>query len=74
MNTIYIIGHSTRPIDEFIELLNTHAITQIVDIRTIPRSRRSPQYMQEALKQSLEDGDVHFVYLKVLGGSRNGEL
>lgn len=70
MNMIYTIGHSTRPIDEFIDLLKAHKITQLVDIRTIPKSRHNPQYMQDALQQSLEDAGISYIYLKALGGLR----
>ena len=70
MNMIYTIGHSTRPIDEFIDLLQAHAITQLVDIRTIPKSRHNPQYMQDALSQSLAEAGITYSYLKALGGLR----
>ena len=38
----YAIGHSTRPIDEFIELLCAAAVTLVTDVRTVPRSRNEP--------------------------------
>ena len=71
MTTIYTIGHSTRPIEEFIDLLKSHDITQLVDIRTIPKSRHNPQYGQEMLQQSLEEAGIAYVYLKALGGLRS---
>lgn len=71
MKSIYTIGHSTRPIEEFIELLKSHDITQLVDIRTIPKSRHNPQYGQEALQQSMEEAGIAYVYLKALGGLRS---
>lgn len=70
MNAIYTIGHSTRPIEEFIALLQQHAITQLVDIRTIPKSRHNPQYGQDELPQSLEAVGISYVYMKGLGGLR----
>jgi len=72
MNNIFTIGHSTRTIDEFTELLTAHDITQLVDIRTIPKSRHNPQYGQELLAASLEQAGIHYVYLKALGGLRSG--
>lgn len=69
---IFTIGHSTRPIEEFIALLSSHEITQLVDIRTIPKSRHNPQYGQDQLKQSLEAAGIQYVYLKELGGLRSG--
>lgn len=71
MTNIYTIGHSTRPIDEFIDLLKSHNITQLVDIRTIPKSRHNPQYGQDELGPSLEDAGIAYVYLNALGGLRS---
>lgn len=70
MPVIYTIGHSTRPIDEFIDLLKSHEITQLVDIRTVPKSRHNPQYWQDALRDSLQAAGVDYVYMKSLGGLR----
>jgi uncharacterized protein (DUF488 family) len=53
MTTIYTIGHSTRPVEELIDLLGAQRVTQLVDIRRIPRSRHNPQFAQEALQGSL---------------------
>lgn len=69
--TIYTIGHSTRPIDEFLDLLREHGIAQLVDIRTIPRSRHNPQYEQDALAESLDQAGIDYVYLRSLGGLRS---
>lgn len=68
--TIYTIGHSTRPIDEFLALLKQHGVTQLVDIRTIPRSRHNPQYEQSALEKSLPAAGIDYIYMKGLGGLR----
>ena len=67
---IYTIGHSTRSLEEFVNLLQVHSITQLIDIRTIPRSRHNPQYEQEALEKSLPMHGIDYEYLKVLGGLR----
>lgn len=72
MKTVYTIGHSTRSIDEFIELLRSQHITQLADIRTIPESRHNPQYQQEALSKSLVGAGIDYVYLEELGGLRSG--
>ena len=47
---IYAIGHSTRTIDDFIEILEAHAVSMLVDIRTIPKSRHNPQFNEDTLK------------------------
>ncbi|MEO7617870.1 MAG: DUF488 domain-containing protein [Candidatus Saccharibacteria bacterium] len=70
MNCIYTIGHSTRPIEEFVELLHSYEISQLVDIRTIPKSRHNPQFGQEEMQKSLEEVGIKYVYLKELGGLR----
>lgn len=70
MTKVFTIGHSTREIDVFIELLKSHAITQLVDIRTIPKSRHNPQYGQSKLEKSLKQHGIEYLYLKELGGLR----
>lgn len=70
MNTIYSIGHSTRTINEFIDLLNSHAIKLLVDIRKIRKSLHNPQFAQQELKKSLEESGIKYEYLKELGGLR----
>jgi Protein of unknown function, DUF488 len=68
---ILTIGHSTRSIDEFIELLRQHGVERLVDIRTIPRSRHNPQFNSDALTKSLTDKGISYVHLKELGGLRH---
>src|SRR5690606_39682833 len=67
---IFTIGHSTKLIDEFIEILNSYSITQLVDIRTIPRSRHNPQFNADTLGNSLEKSGIGYHYLEKLGGLR----
>jgi uncharacterized protein (DUF488 family) len=67
---IYTIGHSTRPLDELIELLRVHGVRQLADIRTVPRSRRHPHFSREALSQSLPDAGVRYRHVPELGGLR----
>jgi uncharacterized protein DUF488 len=68
---ILTIGHSTRPIDEFIALLQQHGVERLVDIRTIPRSRHNPQFNSEALAKSLACAGIEYAHLKELGGLRH---
>ena len=70
-SSILTIGHSTHPIEKFIELLRQHGIEQLVDIRTIPRSRHNPQFNSAALAKSVEDKGIGYVHLKELGGLRH---
>ena len=69
--TVATIGHSTRPIEKFIQLLRAHGIEQLVDIRTIPRSRHNPQYNQESLPAELAAHGIRYVHLAELGGLRH---
>jgi uncharacterized protein (DUF488 family) len=69
--TILTVGHSTRPIEEFIELLRANGVKQIIDIRTIPKSRRNPQFSSDALAASLAAAGIDYVHMKALGGLRH---
>ena len=70
MATLYTIGHSTRPLDEFIAVLNAHSIQTLVDIRSFPVSRRLPHFNREALEESLAKAGIRYLWLKELGGRR----
>jgi uncharacterized protein (DUF488 family) len=50
---VYTIGHSTRPLDDFIRLLRGHGVARLADVRTIPKSRRHPHFALDALSDSL---------------------
>jgi uncharacterized protein (DUF488 family) len=67
---IFTIGHSTRPIDEFVKLLHDNGIRWLIDIRTIPKSRRNPQFNTDALAQSLRAAKIDYIHMKELGGLR----
>ena len=68
---ILTIGHSTLPIEKFLEMLNAHGIRELVDVRTIPKSRRNPQFGQNELAASLEKDGIQYVHLPGLGGLRH---
>ena len=68
--TVFTIGHSTRSIEEFIDLLAAHAIERLIDVRKIPQSRHNPQFGREQLSASLEHAGVHYTHLPGLGGLR----
>ena len=67
---IFTIGHSTRPIDEFIRLLNAHGVQHLVDVRKIPQSRHNPQFGREQLSTSLEPEGIRYTHMPGLGGLR----
>jgi hypothetical protein len=70
MLTIFTIGHSTHPIQHFLELLQANAVAQLIDIRTIPKSRHNPQFNTDALAASLRVAHIRYVHMKELGGLR----
>ena len=67
---VYTIGHSTRPADEFVALLQAHGVRHLVDVRTIPRSRHNPQYNADALAATLTAAGIDYTQMKSLGGLR----
>lgn len=70
-NTIYTIGHSTHPIEEFIRILEAFEIEQVIDVRSIPRSRHNPQFNEEKLMEELPKHNIKYIRLEGLGGLRH---
>ena len=68
---IMTIGHSTRPIQEFIQLLKAHQVRRLVDVRAVPRSRHNPQFNRTELSPSLHSARLHYRYMPGLGGFRH---
>jgi uncharacterized protein (DUF488 family) len=66
----FTIGHSTRPVSEFVDLLDSQQIRLVVDVRTIPRSRTNPQYNHDMLAEALAQHQVGYEHLAALGGLR----
>jgi uncharacterized protein (DUF488 family) len=71
LNTLLTIGHSTHPMDEFIELLNDHGVKEIVDVRSVPKSRYCPQFNSDSLSESLQKANIHYTHIEKLGGLRH---
>lgn len=67
---VYTIGHSTRSFDELVEILDKFGVKQLVDIRTVPRSRTNPQFNQKSLEQTLPPTGIDYTHLAKLGGLR----
>jgi uncharacterized protein (DUF488 family) len=68
--TIWTVGHSTRPIGEFTDVLRAHEIRLLVDVRTIPRSRYNPQFNTDTLAESLRKAGLASLHMPTLGGLR----
>ena len=70
MLPVYTIGHSTRAIPEFVELLRAGPVQVVIDVRTVPRSRTNPQYNSDVLGNELEPYQVGYDRIAELGGLR----
>ena len=69
-HTIWTIGHSTRSLDEFIDLLQTYGIETIADVRSHPGSRKYPHFGQDQLAESLRERGFQYEWFQALGGRR----
>ena len=67
---VFTIGHSTLPIDDFLGLLSRNSVEALADIRTIPRSKHNPQFEGAALRKSLREAGIEYLWMKALGGLR----
>ena len=65
------IGHSTLPIETFLESLKDNGVQLLVDVRTVPRSRHNPQFGTEALSASLVSAGIEYRWMQALGGLRH---
>jgi uncharacterized protein (DUF488 family) len=65
------IGHSDRPLDQFIDLLRENGVACLLDIRTVPRSRHNPQYNRDTLPDSLAQAGIGYRHIAGLGGLRH---
>ena len=68
---VLTVGHSTRALETFIQLLQAHGVKRVLDVRTVPRSRRNPQFNRETLPDSLSQAKIRYTHLKELGGLRH---
>ncbi len=68
---VLTIGHSTRPIEDFVHLLDTHGVKRLVDVRTVPRSRHNPQFNKDSLPKSLRGAGIAYTHMPGLGGLRH---
>jgi uncharacterized protein (DUF488 family) len=67
---VVTIGHSTRTLETFIHLLQTYEVKQVVDVRTVPRSRHNPQFNHETLPDDLKAAVIEYLHMPGLGGLR----
>jgi uncharacterized protein (DUF488 family) len=69
--TIFTVGHSTLPLESFVELLQAYGIERLADIRTIPRSRRNPQFNADTLPVELAKQGIEYRPMPEMGGLRH---
>lgn len=70
---IYTIGHSTRSMEEFIDLLREFKVRVLVDIRRYPSSRKFPQFNSDTLREHLDKAYIEYMWFEPLGGRRHGD-
>ena len=70
LGTLFTVGHSTRTIEDFLELLQAHRVARVVDVRRFPGSRRHPHFGQDALAAALARAGMEYVHEEELGGRR----
>ena len=70
MARIITVGHGTLPADDFVALLKGAGVTEVVDIRSYPGSRRNPQYGRDEMTRWLPDAGIAYTWIKDLGGRR----
>ncbi|MDZ4347879.1 MAG: DUF488 domain-containing protein [Candidatus Binatia bacterium] len=70
---VHTIGHSTRTIENFVDLLTAHRIELLVDVRRWPMSRRHPHFNREALSVSLKENRIDYSWRQDLGGFRKAD-
>ncbi len=69
----FTIGHSTRSLEDFIQILQRYEVERVIDVRTMPRSRRNPQYNRETLPGSLKSAGIEYTHMPELGGFRQAQ-
>jgi uncharacterized protein (DUF488 family) len=69
---IFSVGHSTHPLERFLELLGMHGIQALADVRSFPSSRRWPHFNQPALRESMARAAIEYRWIQKLGGRRGG--
>ena len=68
---VLTIGHSTRTLEEFVQLLEVYGVILVVDVRTVPRSRHNPQFNKETLPDTHKHYGVRYIHMPEIGGLRH---
>jgi uncharacterized protein (DUF488 family) len=70
-STIFTIGHSTRTFEQLVELLREHGVERLIDVRSVPRSRKNPQFNSDTLAKALPAAGIEYEHMPGLGGLRH---
>jgi uncharacterized protein (DUF488 family) len=73
VGTVFSVGHSTRPIEQFVDLLQAYKIECVADIRSVPRSRHNPQFNADVLGPTLALSTIDYQHVTALGGLRRAQ-
>ncbi len=68
--SVFAIGHSNRSLERFLALLRRHGVDHVADVRSVPYSRRYPQFAREALRAALAEAGIGYSHWPELGGKR----
>jgi uncharacterized protein (DUF488 family) len=71
--TLFTIGHSTRSWAEFVAMLKNWKIEEVIDVRTVPRSRAVPQFSRERMEKALARSSIRYLHVAALGGLRHAK-
>jgi uncharacterized protein (DUF488 family) len=69
---LYTVGHSTRSLDELLQVLNREGVRHLIDVRAFPASRRYPHFAKDSLEKSLPPSSMRYTHFPELGGRRKG--
>ncbi|HEX7368234.1 MAG TPA: DUF488 domain-containing protein, partial [Candidatus Saccharimonadales bacterium] len=69
--TVFTIGHSTRELAELVRILKHYQIAVLTDVRSVPRSRHTPQFNEDNLAKILPRSGIEYMHLESLGGLRH---
>lgn len=68
---MFTVGHSNRPIEEFLQMLRAHGVELLIDVRKMPYSRHNPQFSRDSLSASLDAAGIAYRHMPGLGGLRH---
>jgi uncharacterized protein (DUF488 family) len=68
---VLTMGHSTRSLEAFLDLLHAHGVKRLIDVRTVPSSRHNPQFNHETLPRPLRQAGIGYTHMSELGGLRH---